>query len=175
MNAVPRPRHVPPQTGLIAALLFGLSALACVDPHWDTVRWPAQGQGLPAQPVAESPEAGVGLRAMALEWQPQALIVELEISNLGATQLQVTLSSAMLAYGELEYAPRIEPLEVGAQTPAQLELEAEGAQLVRLHYEIGRPLTGPGALLKLRQLSREGEALVDLPSLPLPPLPARAR
>lgn len=169
MNAVLRPRHL---TGL-AALVFGLSALACVDAHWDAVRWPAQGQGLPAQPVAESPEAGVGLRALALEWQPQAIIVELEVSNLGATQLQVALPGAMLAYGELEYAPRIEPVEVGAQTPAQLELEPGGKQLVRLHYEIGRPLTGPGAQLKLRQLSREGVALVDLPALPLPPLPAR--
>lgn len=171
MNAVPRPRHA----AALAALLAGLSALACVDAHWDAVRWPAQGQGSPAQPVAESPEAGVGLRATALEWQPQAILVELEISNLGAGQLLVPLPSAMLAYGELEYAPRLEPLEPGAQTPAQLVLEPEQAQLVRLHYELGRPLTGPGAHIKLRQLSREGAALVDLPSLPLPPLPARAR
>jgi hypothetical protein len=77
-----------------AVALLGVLA-GCVDLYSDAVRWPAEGDGVPAQPVRESVATGVTLCALAIEWTPDAVVVELEISNAGEGNLGVERSAIM--------------------------------------------------------------------------------
>lgn len=145
---------------------------ACADPHTDAVRWPAQGPGVPTQPASSAAAAGVELRALAIEWEPEAVTVELEIENVGAGSLALERGAILLAWGELEYAVE-PPGEDDEPEPATLELGAGELGVLRLRYQLGRALTGPGAQLIVRRLRRGELAIVELPQLELPAMPAR--
>jgi hypothetical protein len=152
---------------MIAAALVG-----CVDPYSDAVRWPAQGSGVPAQPVAEAPATGVGLRALAIEWTPDAVVVELEVHNISDEGvLSVERAAMMFVWDELEYAPQ--PADRDAPEPATLELGPGQAGVWKLRYQLGRALTGPGSHVLVRAAKRDGVAIVELPRLELPAIPAR--
>jgi hypothetical protein len=160
-----------PRASWVHALLLLLGSSGCADPHWDAVRWPSQAPGIPAQPHSESAATQVSLRAVAIEWEPAAVVVELEISNLGDTSLDVQPAAIMLAWGELEYAPQPPGIDEAAR-PSSLEIPAGQSTHTKLRYQLGRALTGPGARLIVRASSREGVAIVDLQQLEVPPLPA---
>lgn len=149
-----------------------LSIAACGDAHWDSVRWPAQGPGIPTQPVSDSAQTSISLRANAIEWEPEAVVVELEIENRDAATLTVERAAILLAWNELEY-PVEPPERDGPVQAAFIELEANASESVRLRYHLGRALTGPGARLILRSSSRGDRAIVELPQLELPAMPAR--
>lgn len=158
---------------LRACAVVTLGVLAgCVDPYSDAVAWPAQGDGIPAQPVSESAATGVALRALAIEWTPDAVVVELELRNDGAGTLVVERAAILFAWDELEYAPR-PPDRDAEPEPAQLELGPGQRGVWRLRYQLGRALTGPGSRLLVRNASREGVAIVELPQLELPAIPSR--
>jgi hypothetical protein len=154
-----------------AAALLGV-LVGCVDLYSDAVRWPAQGEDIPAQPVSESLATGVALRVLAIEWAPDAVVVELEISNHGEGTLSVERAAIMFAWDELEYAPR--PPDRDAE-PQRDELElGPGQQGVwRLRYQLGRALTVPGSRLLVRGATRHGIAIVELPQVELPAIPMR--
>jgi hypothetical protein len=154
-----------------AVVLLGVLA-GCVDLYSDAVRWPAQGTGIPAQPVSKSLATGVSLRALAIEWTPDAVVVELELINEGQGTLVVERTAIMFAWDELEYAPR-PPDRDGEPEPAQLELGAGQRGVWRVRYQLGRALTGPGSRLLVRNASRDGVAIVELPQLELPAIPSR--
>lgn len=153
------------------AVLLGVLA-GCVDLYSDAVRWPAQGSEIPAQPVSKSLATGVGLRALAIEWTPDAVVVELELINEGQGTLVVERTAIMFAWDELEYAPR-PPDRDGEPEPATLELGPGQRGVWRVRYQLGRALTGPGSRLLVRNASREGVAIVELPQLELPAIPSR--
>ena len=114
------------------------------------------------------------MRALALEWEPEAVVVELEIHNLGSTALELEPSAIFLAWNELEYGPQLDGDEHGSvQLPARLARSSEERHTLRLRYPLGRALTGPGARLLLRGLERDGRAVLDVPGLDLPALPVR--
>jgi hypothetical protein len=172
MNRVTRPPGILASLLCRAASALALAALGCAAPHSGAVRWPAQGEGIPAQPVSASSVAGVTLRADAIEWEPQAVVVELVITNTGEGLLEVEREAITLAWDELEYA--VEPPDRdGPRQPAKLAIESGEEAGYHLRYQLGRPLMGPGARLILRATSRAGEAIVDLPELELPPLSVR--
>jgi hypothetical protein len=152
-----------------AAALLGVLG-GCVDPYSDAVRWPAQGENVPVQPVSESLATGVTLRVLAIEWAPDALVVELELGNHGEGTLIVERAAIMFAWDELEYAPRPPDREAEPQ-PAQLELGPGQQGVWRLRYQLGRALTGSGSRLLVRGATREGVAIVELPQLELPAIP----
>lgn len=154
-----------------AAVLLGVLG-GCVDLYSDAVRWPAQGDNIPAQPVSESLATGVTLRVLAIEWTPDAVVVELEIANHGEGTLIVERAAIMFAWDELEYAPRPPDRDAEPQ-PAQLEIGPGQQGVWRLRYQLGRALTGPGSRLLVRGATREGVAIVDLPQLELPAIPKR--
>lgn len=154
-----------------AVVLLGVLA-GCVDLYSDAVRWPAQGTGIPTQPVSKSLATGVSLRALAIEWTPDAVVVELELVNDGAGTLVVERAAIMFTWDELEYAPR-PPDREAAPEPAQLELGPGQRGVWRIRYQLGRALTGPGARLLVRDASRDGVAIVELPQLELPAIPTR--
>ncbi len=155
------------RTAVLLAAVVG-----CVDPYSDAVRWPAQGPGVPAQPVAGSPAAGIDLRALAIEWTPDAVVVELEIRNAGAAGvLALERAEIMFAWDGLEYAPQ--PADRDAPEPARLDLGPGATGVWRLRYQLGRALTGPGSQVIVRGAEREGVAIVELPRLELPAIPAR--
>jgi hypothetical protein len=156
-----------PATVVLLVLLMG-----CVDLLSDAVRWPAQGTGIPAQPVSDSLATGVNLRALAIEWTPDAVVVELELDNHGEGTLVVERAAIMFAWDELEYAPRPPDREAEPE-PAQLELGPGQRGVWRLRYQLGRALTGPGSRLLVRNASRDGVTIVELPSLELPAIPTR--
>ncbi|PRP91288.1 hypothetical protein ENSA5_56370 [Enhygromyxa salina] len=150
-----------------------VSVVGCGDAHWDAVRWPGQGLGRPPQPVSESTETGISLRANAIEWEPEAVVVELEIENRDPAPLTVERAAILLAWNELEY-PVEPPERDGPVQPPVIEVEGNQSASVRLRYHLGRALTGPGARLLLRASSRGGRAIVELPQLELPAMPAPA-
>jgi hypothetical protein len=154
-----------------AVVLLGLLA-GCVELYSDAVRWPAQGTGIPAQPISKSLATGVTLRALAIEWTPDAVVVELELLNEGEGELVVERAAIMFAWDELEYAPR-PPDRDGEPEPAQLELGAGQRGVWRMRYQLGRALTGPGSRLLVRNASRDGVAIIELPQLELPAIPSR--
>jgi hypothetical protein len=144
----------------------------CVDLYSDAVRWPAQGTGIPAQPVSKSLATGVTLRALAIEWAPDAVVVELELVNEGEGTLVVERAAIMFAWDELEYAPRPPDREAGPE-PARFELGPGQRGVWRVRYQLGRALTGPGSRLLVRNASRDGVAIFELPQLELPAIPTR--
>lgn len=151
--------------GLLAAVV------ACVDPYSDAVRWPAQGEVLP-QPVSKSPATGVDLRALAIEWTPDAVVVELEVRNADREAvLSLERAAVMFAWDGLEYAPQ--PADRDAPEPARLELEPGQTGVWRLRYQLGRALTGPGSQVLVRGARRDAVAIVELPRLELPAIPTR--
>ena len=153
-------------TVLLAALV------GCVDPYFDEVRWPTQVSGMPAQPVNESLATGVALRALAIEWTPDAVVVELELRNAGSEGLlSIERAAIMFAWDELEYAPQ--PADRDAPESDRLELDPGETGVWRLRYQLGRALTGPGSHLLVRGVWREEAALVELPRLEVPAIPAR--
>jgi hypothetical protein len=152
-----------------AAVLLGV-LVSCVELYSDAVRWPAEGSGIPAQPVSESIATGVTLRALAIEWTPDAVVVELELANEGEGTLAVERAAIMFAWDDLEYAPR-PPDREHAPEPARLELDPGQRGVWRLRYQLGRALTGPGSRLLVRGATREGVAIVELPRLELPAIP----
>ncbi|KIG15723.1 hypothetical protein DB30_05293 [Enhygromyxa salina] len=150
------------------ALLLPLASVGCGDAHWDAVRWPTQEPGAPAQPHSESAASGVSLRALAIEWEPDAVVVELEISNQAEAPLTLEPGAILLAWAELEYAPEPPGPDEPAR-PQSIEIPAARAAVTKLRYQLSRPLNGPGARLVVRASSRGGVAIVDLPQLELPP------
>ena len=171
MKPVPRlPRGLPDRNYCWASLLA--LALACVDGPTDSVRWPAQEPGLPAQPIQASARTGVTLRASALVWEPQGVVVELEIQNDGEGLLSVEREAIFVAYASLEFAVQASA-RADAPEPAVLEVGPGETVRTRLRYHLGRALTGPGARLILRSSARDGVAIVELPELDLPAMPAR--
>jgi hypothetical protein len=153
------------------AVLLG-AIVGCIDVLSDAVRWPAQGPGVPTQPVSESLATGVTLRALAIEWTPDAVVVELQVENTGEGTLTIERAAIMFAWDELEYAPRASDRDREPE-PAQLELASGQTGVWRLRYQLGRALTGHGSRLLLRGVSREGVAIVELPQLVLPAIPDR--
>lgn len=154
------------------ALLLLLASSGCGDPHWDAVRWPDTAPGVPTQPHSESAATGISLRAMAIEWEPAAVVVELEILNQADAPLELQPAAILLAWGELEYAPE-PPGPDEPERPNSLEIPGGQAAQTKLRYQLGRPLTVPGARLLVRSSSRGGVAIVDLPQLEIPAIPAR--
>jgi hypothetical protein len=157
--------------GVKPLVLLGVLA-GCIDLYSDAVRWPAQGTGIPPQPVSESLATGVSLRALAIEWTPDAIVVELELDNQGEGTLVVERAAIMFAWDELEYAPQASDREAEPE-PARLELEPGQRGVWRLRYQLGRALTGPGSCLLVRHASRDGVAIVELPQLEIPAIPSR--
>lgn len=149
---------------LAASLCF---ALACADDLWGTVSWPSDQPGTPRQPVLDAAELGLAVRATALTYEPEAVSVALVLENRGASQLRVEPSAITLAWDQLEYAV------AGAVEPAWIELAPAARAKLRLRYHLGRPLTGPGSTLILRSVTCDGVAVVELPQLELPAMPAR--
>jgi hypothetical protein len=159
-------------TVVVGCMTWLLASSGCGDPHWDAVRWPSQAQGGPAQPLSESAATAVALRAVAIEWEPAAVVVELEVINQADAPLVLEPAAILLAWGELEYAPEPPGLDAAAQ-PRTIEVPAGQAARCMLRYQLGRALTRPGARLIVRASSRGGIAIVDLPQLELPPIPTR--
>ncbi|WP_106094166.1 hypothetical protein [Enhygromyxa salina] len=165
-----RPSRIGNQLGnlvAVGALSLPLAAGGCGDPHYSAVRWPAHGDGVPAQPYSESAATGISLRAIAIEWEPDAVSIELEISNWAEAPLELEPGAILLAWAELEYAP--EP--PGPYEPARPEIiEVPGGEsaLTELRYHLSRPLEREGARLIVRASSRGGVAIVDLPQLEIP-------
>jgi hypothetical protein len=155
----------------IGVVFVGVLA-GCVEPYSDAVRWPAQGIGIPAQPISESLATGVTMRALAIEWTPDAVVVELELTNHGERTLVVERAAILFAWDELEYAPQ-PPDRDAAPEPAQLELGPGTRGVWRLRYQLGRALTGPGSHLLVRNASRDGVTIVELPWLELPAIPSQ--
>lgn len=149
-----------------------LALAGCVDARWDAVRWPAQGPGAPPQPVSEAAHTGVSLRARAIEWEPEGVVVELEIRNTGEGALEVDREAIFVAYNELEF-PVQSPRRADQPEPARLVVGAGETVRTRLRFHLGRALTGPGARLILRSSRREGVAIIELLQLELPAMPAR--
>jgi hypothetical protein len=156
-----RPRLV------LAALCF---VLACAEAHWATLRWPSDRPGTPRQPVLQAAELDLAVQATAIAYEPEAITVALTLENGGASLLQIERAAITLAWDELEYA-----VEPRASEPAWIELAPEQAAKLQLRYHLGRPLTGPGSRLILRSLTRDGVAVLELPQLELPAMPASAR
>ena len=127
---------------------------------------------MPAQPHSESAATGISLRAMAIEWEPAAIVVELEIHNQADAALELEPAAILLAWGELEYAPE-PPALATLEQPSSIEIPPGQTALTELRYQLGRALTGPGAHLIVRASSRKGVAITNLPQLELPPIPAR--
>ena len=165
MKPVPRLPRAP------RGLLF-LVATACVGGPSDSVRWPSQEPGIPAQPIRASARTGVTLRAEAMVWEPQGILVVLDIQNDGEGLLTVEREAILVAYGELEFALR-DSTRADAPEPAILEVEPGQSVRTFLRYHLGRALTGPGARLIVRSSARDGVEIIDLPELELPAMPAR--
>lgn len=149
--------------------------LGCGEPHWQQLRWPITDGDLtelPPQPVGESVAAGVGLQAQAMTWESDAVVVELQVTNLGDGVLTIERGLIMLAWDDLEYAPDRSARE-GESDPPRLELAAREQGLLQLRYATGRPLLDSGARLIVRKLERDGVAVIELPELALPASPAR--
>ena len=140
--------------------------LACAEAHWASLRWPSDRPGTPRQPVLEAADLGLAVRATAIDYEPEAIVVALELHNDGEALLQIERAAITLAWDELEYA-----IEDGGSEPAWIELGPEAIAATQLRYHLGRPLTGPGSRLILRSLTRDGASVVELPQLELPAMP----
>ena len=152
-------------------LYLALSLAACGEPHWDTLRWPSERPGLPDQPVAEHAEAGVGLRVTQIDYEPEAVVVTLELRNLTTdAALEIESRGILLAWEELEL-PLAETREGREAPPETIELGPSEELELRLRYRPGRSLTDPKARLVLRAVTRDDEPILDPPILPIPPLP----
>lgn len=155
----------PPQRICSRLALVWLSlALGCADAHWASVRWPSEQPGAPRQPVLEAADLGLAVRATAIDYEPEAIVVGLSLENYGGAQLRIERRGIMLAWDELEYS-------VEAAEPEWIELEPQASAQVQLRYRLGRPLTGPGSRVLLRSVTRDGVAVVELPALELPAMP----
>lgn len=140
--------------------------LACGEAHWANIRWPNERPGTPRQPVLEAAQLGLAVRATSIDYEPEAITVALTLENIGGSLLQIERAAITLAWDELEYAVERD------DTPAWIELAPERSAKVQLRYHLGRPLTGPGSRLILRSLTCDGVAVVELPQLELPAMPA---
>ncbi|NVB37169.1 hypothetical protein G6O69_04955 [Pseudenhygromyxa sp. WMMC2535] len=141
------------------------SAAACADElRAVELRWPTTLLGAPTQPVGQA--SGLQARLEAMRWEPEGVVVELGLDNLGPGTLRVDLDALMLAWDGLEYSRA----ERGSSR--ELALDEGAGQIVRLRYRLGRGLIGSDAWLVVRGLEREGVAAVELPTLALPAKPA---
>ncbi|MFV8751709.1 hypothetical protein ACNOYE_14285 [Nannocystaceae bacterium ST9] len=157
----------------VRALAWAWTALllaACAEPRWARQTWPSAAVGQLAQPRASVEALELELSARAITWEPDAIVVELVSTHAGARALTIDPSAVFLEYDGLEYAPaRVEPSGVVVLAGETDE------QVIELRYELGRPLTGAGARLRLRGMLDEREPVVDVPELPVPAMPAEAR
>lgn len=119
--------------------------------------------------MLDAAELGLAVRATAIEYEPEGIVVALVVENSGASLLQIERAAITLAWDQLEYA--VEAPEQYAPEPAWIELGPERSAELRLRYYLGRPLTGSGSRLILRSLTRDGMAVVELPALGLPAMP----
>ena len=158
----------------VRALAWAWTALAlagCAEPRWARQTWPSTTPGDYAQPEAHADALGLELRARAITWEPEAILVELVLRVEGPDpgELAFEPSAIFLDYDGLEYAPdRSEP-------STRVFMTRGDEQTIELHYALGRTLTGVGAQLRVRGLERAGELVVDLPTLAIPAMPAEAR
>lgn len=155
----------------LVSLGLAWAASGCGDPHWAKLRWPDPRPDAPAQPLLVAQALGLRLAASAIDYEPEAIVVTLQLSNLGPAPLAIERAAIMLALDELEYAS-LPPGTEAAPSPAWLELPADSSAQLRLRYDLGRPLLSSEARLILRSLTCAGQAVVELPSLPLPAMPA---
>ncbi|MFO7565179.1 MAG: hypothetical protein R6X02_21220 [Enhygromyxa sp.] len=130
------------------------------------MRWPSERPGAARQPVLDAAALGLAVQATGIDYEPEGVAVTLVLENVGEALLGIERRAIMLAWDELEYAA--EPGE-----PESIELEPGGSVELRLRYHLGRPLTGPGSRVVLRSLTRDRVAVVELPELGLPAMPAR--
>jgi hypothetical protein len=140
--------------------------LACADDHWASVRWPSDRPGTPRQPVLDATDLGLAVRATKIDYEPEGVAVTVLLENIGGAALKIERRAIMLAWDQLEYA--VEPGE-----PEWIELGPGDGVELRLRFYLGRPLTGPGSRVILRSLTRDGLAVIELPALELPAMPAR--
>jgi hypothetical protein len=156
---------VPRRLALVSLCL----ALGCVDAHFASLRWPTKRSGAPRQPVLEATELGLAMRATAIDYEPEAIMVTLDLDNDGASLLRIERRAITFAWDELEYA--VEPPGPDAREPEWIELGPQATAKLQLRYHLGRPLTGPGSRVILRSLTRDGAPVVELPQLELPAMP----
>ncbi|MCA9684839.1 MAG: hypothetical protein KC457_21830 [Myxococcales bacterium] len=133
---------------------------------WDELRWPSDRPGAPTQPQLES--GALRLTVEAMSWEPEAVVLELRLENLGEGILEVDGAAILLRWDGLEFPQRDEA------APSQLRLGPGEQAVVPLRYRLGRPLTAAGAKLVLRGLQRDGNDVIEIPELPLPPQPVAA-
>lgn len=115
-------------------------------------------------------EYGLVAKAAAIDYEPQAVVVHLTLSNRGAASLAIERAAIMLSLDELEYA--VEPIDPRvAPTPTWLTLAPSTDAELRLRYNLGRPLLSAESKLILRSLTRDGVAVIELPELALPAMP----
>jgi hypothetical protein len=143
-------------------------ACGCVDAHWAQLHWPSDQPSSPRQPVLQATTIGLAVRATAIDYEPEAIVVHLDLHNEGDARLRIEPRAITLAWDELEYA-------VEVSDPNWIELPPETSIDLQLRYHLGRPLTGPGSRLIVRSMTRDGVPVVDLPALELPAMPANAR
>jgi hypothetical protein len=153
---------VPRELGRRAAA-FGLAwtIAGCGDAHWATLRWPNTQPDAPAQPTAEARAIALALRATKIHYEPEAILVTLELENRGELELAIERAAIMLAWDGLEYANE-------AGEPAWVELPAQSLAELELRYVLGRPLRTGGAQIVVRSVRRAGVTVVELPTLELP-------
>jgi hypothetical protein len=145
-------------------------ALGCADAHFASLHWPSERAGAPRQPVHEAVALGLTVQATAIDYEPEAIVVALDLQNEGASVLRIERRAITFAWDELEYA--VEPPGPDAREPEWIELAPQSTAKLRLRYHLGRPLTGPGSRVILRSLTRDGASVVELPRVELPAMPA---
>jgi hypothetical protein len=156
---------VPRRLALVSLCL----AVGCVDAHFASLRWPPERSGAPRQPVLAATELGLAMRATAIDYEPEAIVVAIELENDGASVLRIERRAITFAWDELEYA--VEAPGPDAREPEWIDLAPQATAALRLRYHLGRPLTGPGSRVILRSLTRDGVSVVELPQLELPAMP----
>ena len=152
------------RTRTLAGLAFCLATLgACADAHWDSVRWPSERPGLPEQPRASVAEIGLGLRLVGVDYEPEGIVVFLELENFGNEALQIETEAVLLRWVELEY-PVDGPGDILLVEPGLTVTASWG-------YRLGRPLTGAGATMVFRSLTHAATPVLEPPTIGLPPRP----
>ncbi|HLT37167.1 MAG TPA: hypothetical protein VK034_12815 [Enhygromyxa sp.] len=159
------PVLIPPPRTCLGLILVWLCS--CADAHWASLSWPDERPGAPRQPTLEAIELGLAVRATAIDYEPDAVVVQLVLENTGAGLLRIERRAVTLAWNELEYSA-----EPDTPEPAWIELGPAADAELRLRYHLGRPLSGPGSKLILRSLTHDDAAIVELPQLELPAMPA---
>lgn len=148
--------------GLALALVLLLAS--CTEPTWARQSWPSSKVGQLAQPVAFADELGLELSARTITWEPDAITIELALVHRGACELSIAPDALLLEYDGLEYASAL------AADPFVLAPGDEAT--LALRYELGRPLRGPGARLRVRGLACDARTIDEPPELGIPPMPA---